>query len=197
MPSLSSKYQVIYADPPWPPPGGFAPNASYASHYHYPCMKVKDICSIPVKSVIADNAAIFLWSTYRDLPSAINEVLPAWGFSYKTVAFQWLKLTSKGNPVKVMGYYFFNSTEICLFGVRGKLSGIHAGLSTKVDSLIMEERIRHSQKPKEAAARIERLFPKARKLEMFARSPRPGWDVWGNEVECSSKTRILNSGAKP
>jgi N6-adenosine-specific RNA methylase IME4 len=33
-----------------------------------------------------------------------------------------------------------------------------------------------------AYAHIARLFPNVPKLEMFAREPRDGWDVWGNEV---------------
>ena len=40
----------------------------------------------------------------------------------------------------------------------------------------------HSRKPDEVAERIEALYPNASKLEMFARTTRPGWDAFGNEV---------------
>lgn len=119
--------------------------------------------------------------------------MPAWGFEYSTVAFQWLKQTSKGNPASVMGYYFMNSVELCLLGVRGKPTKIHAGLRTKIHSLVEEVRVRHSQKPEEVPRRIEIAFPRVKRLELFARSEREGWDVWGNEVECSNShlRRIL------
>jgi len=176
-------YQVIYADPPWPCIGGFAPNASYTSNYHYPSMKIQDIIDLPIEKLLDDDAALFLWAPYRDLPVAISKVIPSWGFEYKTVGFNWLKLTSRGNPAKVMGYYFFNSTELCLFATRGRPSRIHAGLHIKVDTLVIEERVRHSQKPDGVRNRIAKLFPNAKCLELFAREKHAGWDVWGNEVE--------------
>lgn len=185
-------YQVVYADPPWPCPGGFAPNIDYASSFHYECMKASDIVNLRVVDIVADDAALFLWVTARDLPLAIEQVIPSWGFKYQTKAFNWLKLTTKGNPVKVMGRYFFSSTEDCLFCVRGKVSNIWAGMSTKVDSLIQEQRVRHSQKPEAAYDRIERLFPNTRRIELFSRNRRNGWDAWGNEVaDNRSVSRIL------
>lgn len=188
------KFQVIYADPPWPCPGGFAPNVdTYASSTQYPCMKADDIVNLPVVDLIADDAVLFLWVTARDLPLAIERVIPGWGFQYKTKAFNWLKLTSKGNPVKVMGRYFFGSTEDCLFCARGKIANIWAGMKVKVDTLIREERMRHSQKPQEAYGRIERLFPNTRRLELFCRERRKGWSAWGNEVQSNQEVhRILS-----
>lgn len=29
---------------------------------------------------------------------------------------------------------------------------------------------------------LENMFPNAKKLEMFARIERDGWDTWGNQV---------------
>ena len=75
----------------------------------------------------------------------INEIMPSWGFTYKTVAFNWLKLTGTGKPVKVVGYFFFNSQELCLFGVRGRPTRLHVGTEVKVDSLLAEVRVKHSQ----------------------------------------------------
>lgn len=104
-----------------------------------------------------------------------------------TVAFNWLKLTVNDKPAKVMGRYFFNAQELCLFGVRGRVTRIHAGHSTKVDTLILERRVRHSQKPQEARERIVRMFPNVRRLELFARQAADGFDAWGNEVSCDVK----------
>lgn len=41
---------------------------------------------------------------------------------------------------------------------------------------------RHSEKPVEVYNRIERLYPKASRLELFARARREGWESWGDEV---------------
>lgn len=58
--SKSKKYSVIYADPPWPSPGGFAPNATYPADFHYPCMKIDEIAALPIQSMLEDDAALFL-----------------------------------------------------------------------------------------------------------------------------------------
>jgi len=41
----------------------------------------------------------------------------------------------------------------------------------------------HSKKPEEARRRIEALMGNVPRVELFARRPAPGWDVWGNEVD--------------
>ncbi len=41
---------------------------------------------------------------------------------------------------------------------------------------------KHSQKPEEQYAKIERLYPNADRIELFARQKRPGWDCWGNNL---------------
>jgi N6-adenosine-specific RNA methylase IME4 len=41
----------------------------------------------------------------------------------------------------------------------------------------------HSRKPEASYAIIERMYPDLPKLELSARHARPGWDVWGNEVQ--------------
>ena len=39
------------------------------------------------------------------------------------------------------------------------------------------------EEPEEARRRIEALMGDVPRVELFARRPAPGWDVWGNEVE--------------
>lgn len=43
-------------------------------------------------------------------------------------------------------------------------------------------RVQVSRKPDEAAEALERLFGPVRRLELFARCRRSGWDAWGNEL---------------
>jgi N6-adenosine-specific RNA methylase IME4 len=40
----------------------------------------------------------------------------------------------------------------------------------------------HKTKPECAYQMLETFFPQAKKLELFARAERDGWDQWGNEL---------------
>ncbi len=50
------------------------------------------------------------------------------------------------------------------------------------DSVIEAPRRGHSEKPEEGFAVIEKSYPEFPRLELFARSQRPGWTAWGNEL---------------
>jgi len=61
---------------------------------NYPTMKLNDICTLPVSKLAEKDCVLFLWATYPRLVDAI-EVIKAWGFTYKTVAFTWVKRNKK------------------------------------------------------------------------------------------------------
>jgi N6-adenosine-specific RNA methylase IME4 len=91
------KYNIIYADPPWPYKVYSRDTGSGRSaESHYNTMSIEDIKSLPVGSIAADNAVLFLWVTNPTLEYAF-EVIRAWGFTYKTVAFNWLKINKKAD----------------------------------------------------------------------------------------------------
>jgi hypothetical protein len=73
-PFPSQKYEVIYADPPWHYYGD--PKKDQAAGKHYDLMSTADIASLPVRSITAPSAALFLWATGPRLPEAI-EVMKA------------------------------------------------------------------------------------------------------------------------
>ena len=170
------KYTVLYADPPWRyrnKPNGRSPES------HYPTMKTEDICALPVQALAAEDCALFLWVTMPMLFEA-QKVLAAWGFRYKTVAFVWVKQNRKGRGIFWgMGYWTRANAELCLLATRGRprrrAKNIHQVIISPVEE--------HSKKPEEARRRIEALLGEVPRLELFARRPSPGWDVWGNEVE--------------
>lgn len=168
-------YEVIYADPPWDYNGKTqhtSIKAVQSAKDHYPCMTLDELKALNVKGVAAANSICFLWTSSPHLPQAI-ELLSAWGYSYKTIAFIWDK--QKTNP----GYYTLSQCEICLVGKRGTIPKERG--SRKERQFISEMRGRHSAKPEEVRNRIERMFPTQKKLEMFARHKKDGWDVFGNE----------------
>ena len=124
----------------------------------------------PTFPKFADPCVLFLWGTAPLLPAALA-VLGGWGFDYRA-CFVWVK-----DKAPQIGWWLHTRHELLLIGVRGSVTPLE-----RVDSVIDATVEEHSRKPIEAYTAIERMFPDVRKVECFARTPRPGWSVWGNEV---------------
>lgn len=173
-------YGTILADPPWQftnRTGKMAPEHKRLNRYN--TLPVKDIKELPVQLVAAENAHLYLWVPNALLPEGI-EVLKAWGFEYKTNII-WHKIRKDGGPDgRGVGFYFRNTTEIILFGIRGRLRTLSAGRSQV--NIIKSQKREHSRKPDELYDIIERCSP-GPYLELFARGKKDGWDQWGNEVD--------------
>lgn len=166
-----TKYPVIYADPPWryenPPIGA----TSRAIENHYPTMTLEEICTLPVADLATDDAILYLWATAPKLAECFD-VLRAWGFNYRT-HMVWDK-------EKIgMGYHARNQHELLLIATRGQIPPPQAG--TQPSSVYREPRGEHSAKPAFFAEMIERNYPDLPRVELFCRSPRKGWSVWGNQ----------------
>ena len=112
--------------------------------------------------------------------SIATRVMEAWGFTFKTVAFVWVKQNRKSDPLFWgMGYWTRANAELCLLATRG-----HPKRAAKdVHQVIISHVEKHSRKPDEVRKRIERLMGDQPRIELFAREKSPGWDVWGNEVD--------------
>lgn len=167
--STSRRYPVIYADPPWR--YEHAESVSREIENHYPTMSLDDICALPVPDLATDAAVLFLWATSPKLAEAMR-VVEAWGFTYRTCAV-WSK------PQIGMGYYFRQQHELLLVATRGDMPAPPP--AARVGSVVTADRGRHSAKPAEFAEIIERMYPALPKVELFCRSPRDGWAVWGNQ----------------
>lgn len=178
--NTNKKYNIIYADPPWSYNVASKKGTSRGvAERYYETMKLEDIKQIPVNS-IAENCVLFMWATFPNLPQAL-ELIKAWGFTYKTVAFNWTKIYPKtGNPIMGCGYWTRANGEICLLATKGKKypRRICAG----VQQAIIEPKREHSRKPDSARERIVQLLGDLPRIELFARQIVEGWDCWGNEV---------------
>lgn len=188
-------YDIVYADPPWNESGGGIPKelrtketddgrvggyGRRGANRHYPLMRTQQIIDLPVPELINDNAHLYLWVTNNHLCDGLR-VMQAWGFEYKTT-ITWVKDRFG------LGQYFRGQTEHCLFGVRGSIPyKVVGGKRQQGTTVFSAPRSIHSEKPDEMRRLIELVSdrPGFRKLELFARQPAPGWDVWGNEVACS------------
>lgn len=165
------RYGVIYADPPWRfEPYSRETGMDRAADNHYPTMTLGDICALEVPA--ADDCVLFLWATVPMLPEALL-VMQAWGFRYRS-HFVWLKDRAG------TGYWNRNRHELLLVGTRGDIPAPAPG--EQYSSVIDAEVGAHSAKPPHFAEMIEDMFPNLPAIELFAREPRQGWDVWGNEA---------------
>lgn len=173
------KYNIIYADPPWnfnfQKRNGLSDEAKGRL---YPTMKGQDIVDLPVSEIAADDAVLFLWVMNSELPLALD-VIKGWGFTYKTVAFTWVKTTVNGKYCFGGGNWTRSNPELCLLATKGKPKRI----SASVRELVVSERRQHSRKPDEIRKDIVELCGDLPRVELFCRFPEDGWDVWGNEVD--------------
>jgi len=173
-------YGTILADPPWRfanRTGKMAPEHRRLSRYS--TLKMIDIKEIPVSDVAEQNSHLYLWVPNALLPQGL-EIMKCWGFQYKTNLI-WHKVRKDGGPDgRGVGFYFRNTTEMILFGIKGKLR-THAPGRSQVN-IIRTRKREHSRKPDELYDIIEECSP-GPYLELFARGTRKNWDQWGNEVK--------------
>lgn len=185
-------FGAIYADPPWAfatwSHVGLAGDSSQANRAQrsraapYQTMGHDDICTLPVGDLAAKDCVLFLWMVQTQVPQAVD-LVAKWGFTLKTVAFAWFK--GEGLPLLPddihapigCGYWTRAQFEQCWLATKGHPKRLHAD----VRQAIIEPRREHSRKPDCVYGRIERLVA-GPYLEMFARSTRPGWSSWGNQV---------------
>ncbi len=171
-------FGTVLADPPWRfvnRTGKVAPEHRRLSRYD--TMAWREIAAMPVAGVTAARAHGYLWVPNALLAEGLS-VLEAWGFTYKAMLV-WAKRRKDGGPDgRGVGFYFRNVTEPVLFGVRGHLRTASAG--RRQVNMIETRKREHSRKPDELYPIIEACSP-GPYLELFARYPRPGWQVWGDE----------------
>ena len=175
-------YRTILADPPWP----LQMSGKYKTAKNqrperipYPTMTVDEIETIDVASLADSGCHLWLWTTNQFLEAGFR-VMRAWGFKY-LAPIHWIKPSGIGN-------YFVHRTQTVLFGYRQKCLFPLRRYAPNVLEIGTDPK-RHSEKPDETYELIESISPGPR-LEMFARRSRPGWDVWGNEVESDIQLEV-------
>lgn len=177
----AKKYDIILCDPPWAYRVWAKKDMGRTAESHYPTMALDVLRALPVEELSAKNCALFLWVTFPTLKEAFS-VLDAWGFTYKTVAFVWVKQNRKAQSLFWgLGHWTRANAELCLLATRGSPKRQSAAVHQVIFSPVEE----HSKKPDVVRERIVALMGDLPRVELFARQAVPGWDVWGNEVVCS------------
>jgi N6-adenosine-specific RNA methylase IME4 len=177
---------TILADPPWQfsnRTGKMAPEHKRLNRYE--TLTLDEIKEIPVAVACSSQAHLYLWVPNALLSEGL-EVMKSWGFTYKT-NIVWHKIRKDGGPDgRGVGFYFRNTTELVLFGTRGKLRTGPAG-RRQVNFLATQKR-EHSRKPDEMYSIIEQCSP-GPYLELFARGKHSeSWKVWGNQSQAYQPT---------
>ena len=165
-----TQYDLIVADPPWE--YDYSLSDSREIENQYPTMETSAIKRLPIKALCHADCTLFLWATSPKLEEALS-VLNAWGVTYKTCAV-WDKQKIG------MGYYFRQQHELILVGTKREPS--LPAPADRPSSVFQSPRQTHSEKPDMFYDLIETMYPRAKKLELFARKQREGFHVWGNEV---------------
>lgn len=190
------RYDIVYADPPWPYYGSTTKNA--AAGKHYDLMSAEEINAMPVRHLFrggrgrgstGGGGALFLWATCPKLHLAVDAIR-AWGLHYRGVAFVWTK-TRKGAGSgigAVIGAQGVPPTatkptaELCLLATLAPTGRPFPLLDAAVRQDVFAPRGRHSAKPPEVRDRILRLYGDRPRIELFARESVVGWDRWGLEA---------------
>lgn len=122
------KYNIIYADPPWNFKGyDLKKEARYVGN-KYPVQSLEWIKSLKVEEIAADDCVLFLWVTMPKL-NEVMSVIEAWGFTYKTCAFTWVKRNKKSNSLFWgMGRWTRANAELCLLATKGSPKRLSAAV---------------------------------------------------------------------
>lgn len=172
-------YGAVLCDPPmrfqsWSPKG-----MGRAAERHYATLDDEELAALPIADCSLPNSCLFLWTSGPFLERSLK-LMRAWGFTYKTIGFVWLKqdpLILFRDPPMRQGYWTRSGAELCILGTRGR----PRRLDQAVRQLVIEPPRQHSRKPDCVHDRIEKLVD-GPYLEIFGRRSRKNWTVWGDQA---------------
>lgn len=167
-------FDLIVADPPWLFDLRSSNGEEKSPQKHYECMPMDAIKALPVGHLVGVHSWLLLWATAPLLPRCL-ETMQGWGFEYRTT-LAWRKTTRNGKVRVGPGYVARSMHENILVGAIGQPVYSRA-LPSIFDGIARE----HSRKPDEFYSLVEGFAPAARRLDLFARQSRTGWETWGNQ----------------
>jgi N6-adenosine-specific RNA methylase IME4 len=180
LPDYRSHFGAILIDAPWRFATWSENGRGRSAERHYGTLSDAELEGLPIAELAADDSCVFLWSSGPFLARSLR-LMEAWGFAYKTVAFNWIKaepLLLFAGPPMGPGYWTRPASEFVLLGTRGR----PRRRDRAVRQVIVAPRREHSRKPGAVQQGIERLVP-GPYLELFARQSRDGWTTFGDERE--------------
>lgn len=174
----NKKYKILYVDPAWKFITWSNKGKGRSADKHYCTMRLEDIKNLPVGDLADKDCVLFIWVINSMIPQALD-VIKAWGFEFKTVAFTWVKTNKKSDTLFFgLGFWTRSNSELCLLATKGNPKRA----SANVPQVLISKRREHSRKPDEIRDRIVQLIGVVPRIELFARKRVEGWDAWGDEV---------------
>lgn len=184
--TAAPEYDLLVADPPWElgvswdVESMWRPTTEAGS---YPRMSPAELTSLPAARLAAkERALLVMWTTSRHFSQALR-LIEAWGFDFRGILFTWVKTNADGSKLlhaTPSRQYPLRCSEFVLLGVRGPAP---INQATTRDVIIAPRR-EHSRKPEAFWEALNTwlgdTYP--RRLELFAREPRPGYSAWGNQT---------------
>jgi N6-adenosine-specific RNA methylase IME4 len=183
---LSPPYSTIVADPPWSYDGGVSAGGTPGKPVKsfdlpYQGMALDAIKALPVADLAARDCWLFLWTTNRYLPAALD-VLVAWGFRYRQTL-----VWNKPGASPFGGTVAPNGGEFLLVAAKGSPPVLARWNGTSILTHSRPGAGKHSTKPDAFGDLVEHCCP-GPYVELFCRRPRLGWDSWGKGYELPAVT---------
>lgn len=172
-PSLpSDAFDVIVIDPPWDMQKIERDVRPNQVAFDYPTMTEEELMEFDIPSISANNCHLFCWTTHKFLPSALR-LIEAWGFRY-VMTMVWHK-PGGFQPIGLPQY----NCEFAIYARKGSPSFV----DTKAFFACFEApRREHSRKPDEFYDVIRRVTG-GRRIDVFSRENRDGFEQFGNEAD--------------
>ncbi|HEX4179691.1 MAG TPA: MT-A70 family methyltransferase [Caulobacteraceae bacterium] len=184
------EYDVVLADPPWSYWGN--QDCWGSASKQYPTMPDEELLALPIRRLMAKRSILFLWATAPRLGFAFK-CIEAWGLHDRGAQFVWIKTRKDGVPIGAQGVRPSIVKPTCEFVIAASTVARGRPLPLATESIrhtILAAKMEHSRKPDDVHRAIEAMYPKSRKIELFARRPYPNWTVWGNEVEAANDNEV-------
>ncbi len=135
---------------------------------------------MPVADLAAKDSALFLWATFPQLPEALR-LIQAWGFTYKSVAFVWLKQNRKSPGwFYGLGFWTRGNAEVCCWR-HGDTPKRQGGKCPSVLSFPLFGST--ARKPEEAREKDRGPYGRLTQGGAVRKTVPARLGVWGNEVE--------------
>ncbi|KAF9616442.1 hypothetical protein IFM89_029696 [Coptis chinensis] len=177
---ILGKFGVIMADPPW----------DIHMELPYGTMADEEMKNLNVPALQTDGL-IFLWVTGRAMELG-RDCLEMWGYK-RIEEIIWVKTNQLQRIIRTgrTGHWLNHSKEHCLVGIKG-----NPELNRNLDTDVLVAEVREtSRKPDEMYPLLERISPRTRKLELFARmhNTHAGWISLGNQL---NGVRLVDEGLR-
>ncbi len=182
---VGHRYQILYADFPWPYTSFGTARLPYKS------LSWDQIARFPWHHYMADQCVVFYWATG---PYLIQQVflllywMQRYNLRYLGMPYVWVKTRKDGKPigaagprptlVKPLDEFVLAFTNV----KRGRPFPLLTEAQNQNVFAPKPKRGEHSRKPAEVRRRIVELLGDRPRLELFARDNPEGWDVLGDET---------------